>query len=338
MDKVEHKQHDPLLRLFVEYEASLRLFVRLSIFGHQESLCRQSFSRVCSMNRQLTAVLVFLIGLAAVTQLPSDVTAQEPSVAHMQTLKEVKAEGALRSSFRKSMHAEKSIEKPKANLDAFHKDIQPILKRACFECHGAETAEGDFRIDTLDPDLLHGDDISWWLELSAAVTNGEMPPEDGPKLTDTDRSKIIDWLSTEIQTASQTRRAKNGYSSFRRMTRYEYNYALQDLLGLPLNFAKDLAPDPVSEDGFKNSSEVLHLTAEQYADYLKLNRIALERVTVRGERPDQLFWSISAERAATRKIKTRQQLDRELERAAKSKAKKAAGDADEAKAEDKKKC
>ena len=104
--------------------------------------------------------------------------------------------------------------------------------------------------------------MSWWLEVSAAVSNGEMPPEDAPKLADDDRNKIIEWLSSEIQVASQVRRTEQGHSSFRRMTRYEYNYALQDLLGLELDFAKDLPPDPVSEDGFRNSSEMLQMSAK----------------------------------------------------------------------------
>ena len=264
------------------------------------------------MHCKLTAILIFLSCLVGGVQSPSDVTAQEPSSAVKQTLEEVRVEGALRSRYRNTTPVAKSFVKPQANLKAYHKDIQPILKQACYDCHSGDTAEGDLRIDTLDPDLLNGDDISWWLELSAAVTNGEMPPEDGPELTDKDRNKIIQWLATETQSASKVRRNRGGHSSFRRMTRYEYNYALQDLLGLPLNFAKDLPPDPVSADGFKNSSDVLHLTAKQYSDYLELNRDALKRATVRGTRPEQLHWCITAERAATRRVKTRQELDRAL--------------------------
>ncbi|MGB7342662.1 MAG: DUF1592 domain-containing protein [Pirellulaceae bacterium] len=229
------------------------------------------------------------------------------------TLEQIKVAGATQSKYRSMVSRPVSSVSPKANLESFRKEVEPALKKACYECHGPGTAEGDFRVDTLDPDLLHGQDVDWWLDVSAAVTNGEMPPKDGPKLADDDRSKIIDWLSAEIQVASQVRRAAQGQSSFRRMTRYEYNYALQDLLGLELEFAKDLPPDPVSEHGFKNSSEMLQMSAKQYADYLEINRSALNRATVRGERPDVLYWGVSAARAATRKTKTRQELDAEIE-------------------------
>ena len=56
----------------------------------------------------------------------------------------------------------------------------------------------------MDPSLLHGEDVESWLKVSSAVTNGEMPPEDGPELADDDRSKIMAWLSAEIQVASHT--------------------------------------------------------------------------------------------------------------------------------------
>lgn len=214
------------------------------------------------------------------------------------TLEQIKAVGATQSKYRSTVSRPVSSDAPKANLKAFRAEIEPALKKACYECHGPETAEGDIRVDTLDPDLLHGEDVSWWLEVSSAVGNGEMPPEDGPKLAEEDRKKIIEWLSAEIQSASQVRRAQQGNSSFRRMTRYEYNYALQDLLGLELDFAKDLPPDPISPDGFENSSEVLQMTGKQYAEYLELNRSALNRATVSGERPEALHWGVSAQAAS----------------------------------------
>ena len=191
----------------------------------------------------------------------------------------------------------------KADLAGFRSKIEPILKKSCVECHGPEKQKGKFRVDTLDPDLSHGEDADWWLEVMGVLTNGEMPPPDEDvELSDANRTEVIDWLASEIQTASRVHRAEQEQSSFRRMTRYEYNYALQDLLGLELDFAKGLPPEPVSEDGFKNSSEMLRISSSQYADYLKLNREALNRATVRGERPEMLYWGVSAERASERRI------------------------------------
>ncbi|MEC7881518.1 MAG: DUF1592 domain-containing protein [Verrucomicrobiota bacterium] len=168
-------------------------------------------------------------------------------------------------------------------------------------CHGPLKQKGEFRIDTLDPNLLKGKDVKWWLEVFDVISNGEMPPEDvEEQLADTEKASIIDWLSKEIQTASQVRRIEKGHTSFRRMTRYEYKYVLQDLLGVPLDFSRDLPPETSSEDGFKNSSEMLQMTAVQFEQYRQIALKALKQATVRGERPKTVYYGISMKAAAKR--------------------------------------
>ena len=185
-------------------------------------------------------------------------------------------------------------EAPKANLGAFRKEIEPVLKAACTGCHGPKKQKAKFRLDKLDPDLLKGKDVSWWLEVQGVLTNGEMPPPDSDvKLADADRVKVIDWLAVEIRAASEARRAEGGHSTFRRMTRYEYKYVMQDLLGLPHDFSRDLPPETSSEDGFKNSSDMLQMTAVQFAQYREQARRALEWATVRGERPAPVYYGLS---------------------------------------------
>lgn len=226
-------------------------------------------------------------------QKPGD-TATASSESTFQKAREA---GRKRSSFLKQTKP-RAEETPKPQLEEFAKTIQPILKRTCVQCHGKETQEGNVRIDTLDPNLSHGNDIDWWLEVQAVLSNGEMPPPDEVKLSDADRTKLIDWLSNEIQIASVVRRASGEHSSFRRMTRYEFNYALQDLLGLPYDFAKDLPPEANSEDGFQNSSEVLHMSVSQLETYRRLARKALQRATVHGEKPPVLHWGVTMQDVA----------------------------------------
>lgn len=187
-----------------------------------------------------------------------------------------------------------ATEAPKANLDVFRKAIWPVLKASCLECHGPDKQKAKFRVDALDPDLLKGKDVSWWLEVQGVLTNGEMPPPDSDvKLADADRVKVVDWLAGEIRAASEARRAEGGHTTFRRMTRYEYKYAMQDLLGLPHDFSRDLPPETSSEDGFKNSSDMLQMTAGQFAQYRAQARRALELATVRGDRPAPVYYGLS---------------------------------------------
>ena len=251
---------------------------------------------------KLIAALILFLPLAVVTAFADD---NQSDSGHASTLEAAKAAGRLKSTYlassAKSMQTDVSPDgeaKPQPRLAFFRKTIDPILKQVCVQCHGPDAQEGNIRIDELNPDLLHGDDVNWWLEVLAVLSNGEMPPPDDVELSNADRARIIEWLSSEIQVASTVRRAEEGHSSFRRMTRYEYNYALQDLLGLPYDFAKDLPPEPASEDGFQNSSEMLQMSATQFESYREISGNALKKATVFGDRPLPVFWGVTMETAS----------------------------------------
>lgn len=204
----------------------------------------------------------------------------------------LKQEGAQRSRYLTSPTLTGHSHVPEQDLNTFETDIREILERACFDCHGPDTQEGNVRIDTLDPDLLTGSDVDWWLEIQSVVSKGEMPPPDEGDLSDDERGKIVLWLSNEIQTASILRQGSSEATSFRRLTRYEYNHALQDLLNLPWNFAADLPPESRSSDGFENSSETLHMSVSQLETYRRLSRKALSRAIAIGPKPETLLWQV----------------------------------------------
>ncbi len=254
---------------------------------------RHRLAASMSIARQrLLCQLVGLLGALSGVAIAQSDTGSPPSFAAL------KAEGAARSSFLRPEAKRAPGEVPKPDLQTFRRDIEPILAKACVHCHGPEKQKGELRIDTLDPDLFHGTDVDGWLDVLAVLTNGEMPPEDEEELPAAERSKVIEWLATESHTASSMRRASKEHSSFRRMARYEYEYALQDLLGLPFDFADPLPPDPTSADGFQNSSEVLHLSGIQFRAYLESARRALKLATVAGERPTPIVWRVAMESAA----------------------------------------
>ena len=246
-------------------------------------------SRPKALRLLASCSVVFFFGLQPKARSGDNPTTQR-------SFAEARLLGKERSAIGKR-EAQQVVASPQPNLDEFAKSIKPILEQTCVQCHGAEVQEGNVRIDALDPDLVHGDDVDWWLEVQAVLSNSEMPPPDEVELADADRAKIIQWLSNEIQVASIVRRASGEHSSFRRMTRYEFNYALQDLLGLPYDFAKDLPPEANSETGFQNSSEILQMSVSHLETYRRAARKALLRATVRGERPATLYWGVTMEDA-----------------------------------------
>lgn len=188
---------------------------------------------------------------------------------------------------------------PAANLEEYQKFIAPLFAKTCADCHGPKKSKAGFRVDQLNPDLLTGADLDRWVEVYDALSQGKMPPDDEPghPLGDDDRARIVDWLGKEMQKASQLRRNAGGHSSFRRMANYEYNHALQDLLDLNLQFTDDLPPENTSEDGFKNSSKHLQMSAMQLETYRAIAIEALQKATVEGDRPKVVTWQIPMQEA-----------------------------------------
>jgi mono/diheme cytochrome c family protein len=242
-------------------------------------------------------VLFVLYGIAGMS------SAAEPTAAPV-SWEAVREAGRAKSRFLKETKQPTATTPavPTANLDHFQKSIAPVLTKKCVACHGPDATMANLRVDQLNPNLLTGPDVDRWRGIYKVLSNGEMPPDDEAeyRLADADRTTIVNWLSEEMSKASLARRNGSEHSSFRRMTKYEYNYALQDLLGLTYPIANSLPPETASEDGFKNSSDLLQMSAMQFEAYRELGLKALQRVTVRGERPQPVTYLISMQDELTK--------------------------------------
>jgi mono/diheme cytochrome c family protein len=241
------------------------------------------------MNILKITILFALAGSVAIFAADGQVT--------LVSLEAAREQGRVKSRFLKETKAPVKTNDaiPKADVAYFQKSVMPILKKSCMNCHGPKKSEGRLRIDTLNPDLLTGPDVERWREIYNAVSNSEMPPADEPgyALANNDRASMVDWLSDELNKASLVRRNTKDHSSFRRLTKYEYDYALQDLLGLSYSLANRLPPESVTEDGFKNSSELLQISTMQFEAYRDIALRALKRATVSGDRrPEAVTYQI----------------------------------------------
>jgi len=236
------------------------------------------------------------IAILMVTGFASRLVALDP-VGALPNWDEVRKAGRAKSQYLKATRNPPPVSSAvtTANLDHFRKSIEPILVQKCVACHGPKSSSAGLRVDRLNPDLISGPDIDRWRKVFKVLANSEMPPEDEPKyhLSDKDRENLVDWLSEEIRKASVVRLNGSKHSSFRRMTKYEYNYALQDLFGIPYPVANSLPPEAASEEGFRNSSDLLQMSPMQFEAYREIGLKALKRATVVGNRPQPVTYLIS---------------------------------------------
>ena len=181
--------------------------------------------------------------------------------------------------------------------------VEVIIQKHCVGCHGPSIQNANVRLDTLPTDFA-GDAraAETWHDVRNALNRGEMPPRGAFPLGSADRDTLLDWLDAAILEATGTRTGSKSVVVMRRLNRREYQNTMRDLLGLEIDFVKNLPPDEVSPDGFTNNGSVLRMSPLLMEHYLGAARNALSRAIVTGL-PPQVF-EHQAEETVSDKLKT----------------------------------
>jgi len=169
----------------------------------------------------------------------------------------------------------------------FDKLIKPLLKSHCIRCHGGNKQEGDLRIDQLDSDLINGQSADFWHEVLNQINEGRMPPEDERQFSSSQLTTITSWLEVELKEATTHRNSTGGRQLMRRMSRYEFQYTLQDLLGIALDYSDRIPTDLTGEDGLQTNASRLGMSQIQLGSYLDVVQLALEEAIPEG--PEKVF-------------------------------------------------
>ncbi len=168
----------------------------------------------------------------------------------------------------------------------FERDILPILQAHCIRCHGPDVQEANVRLDNLSINLAEDRAATeHWHEVLNVLQAAEMPPKDEPQLSSQQLQTITEWLSKAIKSALDSQRKTDGRVVLRRLNRVEYQNTMQELLGLEMDYIRDLPPDALSADGFHNNGQSLQMSSLQLEYCLSTARRALDRVIVQGDKP-----------------------------------------------------
>lgn len=76
--------------------------------------------------------------------------------------------------------------------------IQSVLKSRCIECHGADSAEGDVRFDTLAT-LRLNERLALLNRAQEQIFFGLMPPADADQPTEAQRTLLASWFRDELR-------------------------------------------------------------------------------------------------------------------------------------------
>jgi len=146
--------------------------------------------------------------------------------------------------------------------------LEHFMAQYCYECHDADERAGGIQLN--DPQIfrLGPESEKLWEQVIDAVEFGEMPPSKASQPEESDALAFVEIARQGLLHATSTRRASEGRTPLRRLTREEYEYSVSDLLGFQFDFSKYL-PDEMETHGFTNVSEGLGISAEQMQGYLQ---------------------------------------------------------------------
>jgi mono/diheme cytochrome c family protein len=164
---------------------------------------------------------------------------------------------------------------PAAASVGFEKDVQPLLEKYCYECHGNGRHKGDVALD-VDKDVaaVHTNSKKWETVMER-LNSHEMPPEDADALPEpAERELVAGWIEKELFHVDPNN-PDPGRVTIHRLNRSEYNNTVRDLVGVDFQPADDFPADN-SGYGFDNISDVLSLPPVLMEKYLAAARRILD--------------------------------------------------------------
>ncbi|GDY18788.1 hypothetical protein LBMAG56_01330 [Verrucomicrobiota bacterium] len=150
----------------------------------------------------------------------------------------------------------------------------------CIRCHGPEKSKGKVTIHDLDGKLAAGHELERWEKILQMLKNGEMPPEAEKQPGDAERKAVINWIETGLRDYAKHAPPEAAVPTTRRLTNFEYQNTMRDMLGFELKFIHSLPEDPVKPYHFNNTAEFMLIGPEQMERYLECARRAMASAIV----------------------------------------------------------
>ncbi|NNC88668.1 MAG: DUF1592 domain-containing protein, partial [Akkermansiaceae bacterium] len=165
-------------------------------------------------------------------------------------------------------------------LEGFQSRVKPFFAEYCIKCHGPEKSKGDITLHTLDGAMELEQELGRWETILDVLDFEEMPPEDEPQPSGEDRAAVMKWIDGALREYVKKASKAAPVPTARRLTNFEYQNTMRDLLGFELELIKNLPEDPEKPYHFNNSAKFMLIGPEQIDRYLENARRAMASAIV----------------------------------------------------------
>lgn len=189
--------------------------------------------------------------------------------------------------------------------DFYRSSVRPVLEKNCVDCHDADDKKGGVDLSVLlktaKGEIAARDDL--WARVEGVIASREMPPKKEQPLTDAERANVLRWYRDSF--ILKNGREYIGITPLRRLTRYEIQNTLEDLLfvklkqpyvygvemrGLLPSMIEQIYPDDILGDsGFNNDARQLHNVKIPLLKYLECLEYALRVFEQNPEARSKIF-------------------------------------------------
>jgi len=159
-----------------------------------------------------------------------------------------------------SMVAATAVAAPPSAKQAFRKDVKPILKQFCFDCHGDGADEGGLELESLNIG-----EVKKWHVVWSNVKHELMPPADVDRPSPAQRQSILKWIERYVMQLDPEN-PDPGKVTIRRLNREEYRWTINDLLGVYFDPSAHFPPEDTGYgfDTVSDTQSVAPLLTEKY--------------------------------------------------------------------------
>jgi mono/diheme cytochrome c family protein len=166
----------------------------------------------------------------------------------------------------------------------FTDDGQAFVNTHCLSCHGDKEPKADLNLVTTGDIPAVIKRRVTWENVIEMVSNGQMPPPEQPRPTQSEIDKFVSIVNDLFDDADQHAQPDPGRITIRRLNRTEYNNTVRDLMFVDFNAAEDFPSDDIGH-GFDNIGDVLTMSPVLMDRYLSAAETIVQQAILVGTPP-----------------------------------------------------